>query len=644
MNFGHYSPNATRLTNGNLLITGGDNSFGRAELYDIPPTVTVEQAAGQSDPASTGPIEFTAAFSEPVTGFDGSDVSFTGSTATGTLSATITGTGHAYTISVTGMTGSGAVVVSIPADAVTDSIGNTNVASTSLDNLVIFTLCYNLTTAVTGSGSVSANPAPNCGTQYTSGTTVQLTANPASGFTFSSWSGDASGTANPVDITMNGDRSVTANFTRDPTLNVTKTETSIGPYTLGDTINFSIVVENTWNQTLNNVTVADPSAALGTCTPPQPAVLDAGATMICPATHVVAQVDIDAGSYVNTATADSSQTEPDTSTATVTFIQAPPGIMLDKRASPLLYDSVGDEITYSYNIYNIGNTTLSGAFSVFDDHVTVTCPPSSSVAPSAMVTCTASHTITEPDLTAGSITNNATASVQIGFNTVVSQEDSETVTAVPVSAITALNPAIVMAGGGGTTLTVDGTGFLNGAQVQWNGSPRTTTFVDSTRLTAAISAADLAAVGIGQVAVLNFAEGSPSNPVNVNIYTFADSTPTDWHWRWVEGLYARQITGGCDINPFRYCPERQVTRAEMSVFILRAVHGAGYTPPAATGIFADVPVAGKEWMQPWVEQFYREGITGGCDLNPLRYCPERQVTRAEMATFIDRAFGFPQLP
>ena len=44
-------------------------------------------------------------------------------------------------------------------------------------------------------------------------------------------------------------------------------------------------------------------------------------------------------------------------------------------------------------------------------------------------------------------------------------------------------------------------------------------------------------------------------------------------------------------------------------------------PPATGHYFSDVPVAGKEWMKPWVDEFYRRGITGGCGVSPLRYCP-----------------------
>jgi len=69
---------------------------------------------------------------------------------------------------------------------------------------------FALTTSVSGSGTVARNP--NAAT-YPAGTVVTLTATPATGFTFAGWSGDLSGSANPNQIVMNADRSVTANFT-----------------------------------------------------------------------------------------------------------------------------------------------------------------------------------------------------------------------------------------------------------------------------------------------------------------------------------------------------------------------------------------------------------------------------------------------
>jgi hypothetical protein len=134
------------------------------------------------------------------------------------------------------------------------------------------------------------------------------------------------------------------------------------------------------------------------------------------------------------------------------------------------------------------------------------------------------------------------------------------------------------------------------------------------------------------------------DPVETGMFADVPVAGKEWMQPWIEQFYASGLTTGCAASPFQYCPEREVTRAEMAVFILRSIHGASYVPPAATGVFSDLPVAGKEWMQPWIEQLYAEGITTGCASAPLRYCPEQSVTRAEMATFIDRAFDFPTLP
>jgi hypothetical protein len=98
-------------------------------------------------------------------------------------------------------------------------------------------------------------------------------------------------------------------------------------------------------------------------------------------------------------------------------------------------------------------------------------------------------------------------------------------------------------------------------------------------------------------------------------------------------LSARGVTGGCGGG--NYCPNDPVTRAQMAVFLVRGIHGAGFSPPDATGSFADVP-PGHPFL-PWIEQLLVEAITGGCGTNPLRFCPDQSVTRGQMAVFLLRA-------
>lgn len=77
----------------------------------------------------------------------------------------------------------------------------------------------------------------------------------------------------------------------------------------------------------------------------------------------------------------------------------------------------------------------------------------------------------------------------------------------PVPGISALAPTEATAGTGAMTLTVEGSDFIRSSVVQWNGSPRPTTFVSSTRLTATLGAQTLAAAGTYEVTVVNPAPG-----------------------------------------------------------------------------------------------------------------------------------------
>jgi len=131
--------------------------------------------------------------------------------------------------------------------------------------------------------------------------------------------------------------------------------------------------------------------------------------------------------------------------------------------------------------------------------------------------------------------------------------------------------------------------------------------------------------------------GSAYTPPAGTGLVFADVPISYWAVNWIEKSFADGITAGCGGG--NYCPENPVTRAEMAVFLLKAKHGAAYTPPAAAGIFSDVPT--DYWSAPWIEQLYAEGITSGCSLTPLSYCPERSVTRAEMAVFLVLTFNLP---
>jgi hypothetical protein len=102
---------------------------------------------------------------------------------------------------------------------------------------------------------------------------------------------------------------------------------------------------------------------------------------------------------------------------------------------------------------------------------------------------------------------------------------------------------------------------------------------------------------------------------------------------WIEALAAEGITGGC--GGTNYCPQNPVRRDQMAVFLLKAEHGSGYTPPMCTGTFADV--ACPSTFANWIEQLAAEAITGGCGGG--NYCPLNPNTRGQMAVFISKTFN-----
>jgi large repetitive protein len=84
-------------------------------------------------------------------------------------------------------------------------------------------------------------------------------------------------------------------------LSLAKTSPTASFSFVGDVITYSIVATNTGTATLTAVSVTDPSAVLGTCTPLAPATLLAGATLTCSATHTAVAGDLGTA-YSNTAT------------------------------------------------------------------------------------------------------------------------------------------------------------------------------------------------------------------------------------------------------------------------------------------------------------------------------------------------------
>ncbi len=216
---------------------------------------------------------------------------------------------------------------------------------------------------------------------------------------------------------------------------ITKTADRATVDAVGQPVVFTFTVTNNTAVTLSDVRVTDAlvnsaassEAPVPTCsslTGPAGACsgsstnLAPGQSAVFTATYVTTQADLDHGSVSDQATA--TATPPSgpalsNSTDVVTVGAAQnPALTLAKKAAPGTVDSVGDVIDYTFSVRNSGNVTLRNAaidetaFSGSGALSAITCP-AGALAPGATVDCTASYPVTQADLTAGSVTNTATA-------------------------------------------------------------------------------------------------------------------------------------------------------------------------------------------------------------------------------------------
>jgi carboxymethylenebutenolidase len=176
----------------------------------------------------------------------------------------------------------------------------------------------------------------------------------------------------------------------------------------------------------------------------------------------------------------------------------------------------------------------------------------------------------------------------------------------PVSRITTLSPSQVSAGGEAFTLTVNGSDFATGSVVQWNDSPRPTTFVSGTRLTAPVAASDISTAGSVAITVATPAPGGEiSNAVS---FTIAAEAPTN------------PPTAGCQVDLARNQATWSSSGASVSGFIARP-QGDGPFPAVlvlhTSGGLTDheqsraSQLAGKGYVALAPDYFAPEGITPG---------------------------------
>jgi len=190
---------------------------------------------------------------------------------------------------------------------------------------------------------------------------------------------------------------------------------------VGDTVNYTFEVENIGNVTLTNVVVTDP---LITAAPnngtisclPGLASMEPNDVVICTASYILTQIDIDAGMVANTASATGTPPpsmppldSPVANSANMVTIAPMPNLEVTKSVAPLTAPLVaGSDITYTLVIRNIGNVTINNVMPVdsgptFNGSAAANSlsgfnPVPTNLAPGAFESFSATYTLDQADI------------------------------------------------------------------------------------------------------------------------------------------------------------------------------------------------------------------------------------------------------
>ena len=191
-------------------------------------------------------------------------------------------------------------------------------------------------------------------------------------------------------------------------LSITKASAEASFSAVGHILHYTITATNDGQAPLAAVTVTDPGVENSKLNPANGSPLAPAQQMVCTATHTVVQADLTAGHYLNTACAD------DTPLGGAPAICASKDVpsahlSITKNATETSFSAAGNVIHYQIVAKNDGPTTLNSV-TVVDPGVTgLSCSPSngSALTPGQSMSCTATHTITAADVTAGHYSNTA---------------------------------------------------------------------------------------------------------------------------------------------------------------------------------------------------------------------------------------------
>jgi hypothetical protein len=191
----------------------------------------------------------------------------------------------------------------------------------------------------------------------------------------------------------------------------------------------------------------------------------------------------------------------------------------------------------------------------------------------------------------------------------------------------AVGMTVTSLSGAGWTCTVGTATCTNASLLPTGGSyPPVTVLVS-------VAANAPAQTAAGAIVTGGWPNPGVSNDPTAILPAATDVAPPDFFYDAVNLMRQYGITGGCQVSPVKYCPNDNVTRAQMAIFIVRAVMGGDNFTYLSVPYFLDVPANAFGFK--WIQKMFELGITAGC--GAANYCPNDNVTRGQMAVFVIRA-------
>ncbi|MBL8219605.1 MAG: S-layer homology domain-containing protein [Bryobacterales bacterium] len=439
------------------------------------------------------------------------------------------------------------------------------------------------TAAPANGGSIVVSPNTADG-YYSSGMTVTATATPSPGFTFSNWSGALSTISNPVNIAIDGQKTIMANFVSQAGITVTSNPS--GRTVVVDGTQYTAPAVFQWTTgTIHTIEAPSPQQAANV------QYTFAGWSDGGSPTH-----SITAGAGTSTYTANFN------TTALCSFA-------LSQTSANVL--ATGD-------LRQINLSTTAGC-------------PWTATSNAAWITILTGVSGNGGGSIRFTIAENTAATPRTGTLTIAGLTFTVTQSAASCSYTLTGPLTAVLAGASNFSVTIS-----TSAGCQW-GSYAYPSFLNATPASGAGSgtinvtvsanpniAARLGVVTVGGQHLQVLQQGSLTSPLFTDVpsnYLFLD---------YINLLKLNSISPGC--NAGGYCPEEPMLRTEMAAFIIRALFGESFSY-TLTPYFTDVAATHPYFR--YIQKMRDQGITIGC--TETTYCPNGQVSRGQMAAFLIRA-------